>query len=232
MAGMTDKIGSEAGRSSNVTRVQNRVSVDARWRRNGHKGGVLWFTGLSAAGKSTLAVEVEARLFAQGYHVYLLDGDNVRHGLCSNLGFSAEDRLENIRRAGEVAALFAEAGFIIIAAFISPYRTDRRRAREAAEGRFHEVYVEADLAVCERRDPKGLYKRARAGEIKDFTGVSAPYEPPERAEIVVNTVRHDVEACSARIVQYVEDHFPLEAVEAPGEEALPEPLAALATAGD
>jgi bifunctional enzyme CysN/CysC len=187
----------------------------------------LWFTGLSASGKSTLAVEAEAQLFAEGYQVFMLDGDNVRHGLCGNLGFSPDDRVENIRRAGEVAALFAAAGFVVIAAFISPYRSDRRRARKAAEDRFHEVYIEADLAGCEDRDPKGLYKRARAGEIQEFTGISAPYEVPERPELVVNTVHHGVEECAARIVRYVEDKFRYDAVEGRGGA-----LAAVAQAGD
>ena len=140
---------------------------------------MLWFTGLSGAGKSTLALALERELFAKGYQVYVLDGDNIRTGLNANLGFSPEDRAENIRRVGEVAALFADAGFIVISSFISPYRSDRERARAAAKDAFHEIYVKASLAACEERDPKGLYKRARTGEIAEFTGISSPYEPPE-----------------------------------------------------
>ncbi len=195
-------------RATNLSEVAHRVDRAERVARNQHRGAVLWLTGLSGAGKSTLAMAVEQRLFEAGYQVYVLDGDNVRHGLNANLGFSPEDRAENIRRVGEVAALFADAGFVAVTAFISPYRADRTRAREAAErmlgdGTFHEVFVDADLATCEGRDPKGLYKRARAGEITDFTGISAPYEPPEAAELVVDTAAEDLEACVARVVNYV-----------------------------
>lgn len=176
-----------AAKSTNITAVRHRIEQADRWRANGHKGGVLWFTGLSGAGKTTLALETEKRLFERGWRAYVLDGDNVRHGLSSDLGFSPEDREENIRRIGEVAALFAEAGLIVISAFISPYRRDRRLARDAAGDAFHEIHVDADLSVCERRDPKGLYEKARAGEIPDFTGISAPYEAPERPELTVET---------------------------------------------
>jgi bifunctional enzyme CysN/CysC len=148
---------------------------------------VLWLTGLSGAGKSTLAIRVERELFHRGYAVYALDGDNVRLGLNADLGFSPNQRTENIRRVGEVAALFADAGLICITSFISPYQTDRDRARAAARQRFHEIYVKADLTVCEARDPKGLYRRARSGEIGDFTGISSPYEPPSAAELTVET---------------------------------------------
>src|SRR5262249_51816128 len=155
----------------------------ARAARNGHRGGVVWLTGLSGAGKSTLAMATEALLFQKGYQVFVLDGDNLRHGLNVDLGFSAEDRRENIRRVGEVAALFAEAGQVVITAFISPFRADRDLARAAAQRRegaagFHEIFVRCDLNTLEKRDPKGLYRRARAGEIAEFTGVSAPYEEP------------------------------------------------------
>ncbi len=196
-------------RATNLTEVPHRVSRGLREARAGHRGGVLWLTGLSGAGKSTLAMEVEQRLFAKGFNSYVLDGDNVRSGLNANLGFSADDRAENIRRVGEVAALFADAGFICITAFISPYRSDRERARAAASGRFHEIYVRASLAVCEGRDPKGLYRRARAGEIREFTGVSAPYEPPAGPELVVDTAECSVEACVAEIMAYVERSFAL-----------------------
>ena len=194
-------------RSTNVAEVLHRVSHALREARAGHRGGVLWLTGLSGAGKSTLAMEVEQRLFAKGFNSYVLDGDNVRRGLNSNLGFSADDRAENIRRVGEVAALFADAGFVCITAFISPYRSDRERARRAALGRFHEIYVRAPLAVCEGRDPKGLYRRARAGEIKDFTGISAPYEPPEEPDLVVDTSSGSIAECVDAIMAYVERRF-------------------------
>ncbi len=193
--------------ATNIQRVEHLVTDDTRAARNGHRGGVLWFTGLSGSGKSTLAVEVEQKLFAKGYQVYVLDGDNVRHGLNANLGFSPEDRAENIRRVGEVSALFAQAGIITITAFISPYRSDRDRARVAAGDGFHEIYIHADLATCESRDPKGLYKKARSGEIKDFTGISAPYEVPADAELVVDTSAADVDACVAQILDYIEANF-------------------------
>ncbi len=196
-------------KSTNVFAVSSRITPDARFVRNGHRGGVLWFTGLSGAGKSTLAVEVERQLFARGYHVYVLDGDNLRHGLNSNLGFSHEDRTENIRRVGEVAALFADAGYIAISAFISPYREDRDRARKAARGGFHEVYVKADLETCEERDPKGLYARARRGEIADFTGISAPYEAPDSPDLAVDTAAGDVASCVETVIAYVDRHFAL-----------------------
>ena len=193
--------------------VEHRVSAAARAARNGHEGGVVWLTGLPGAGKTTLAMGVEQRLFAQGYQVFALDGDNVRHGLNADLGFSPAHRAENIRRVGEVAALFAEAGLIVIAAFISPYRVDRERARAAtrnlAPGGFHEIYVRADLATCERRDPKGLYRRARAGLIPEFTGVSAPYESPEAPDLVIDTTNATVDQSTAQLEAYTRQHFPL-----------------------
>lgn len=195
--------------SSNIQRVEHSLTDETRAARNGHRGGVLWFTGLSGAGKSTLAIEVEQQLFAKGYQVYVLDGDNVRHGLNANLGFSPEDRAENIRRVGEVGALFAQAGIIAVTAFISPYRSDRDRARIAAGDGFHEIYIKADVETCEGRDPKGLYKKARSGEIKEFTGVSAPYEPPANAELVVDTSNADVETCVAQILDYIDENFAL-----------------------
>ncbi len=198
-----------SAKATNIFTSRSRIDAPERAERNEHKGGVLWLTGLSGAGKSTLAVEVEHVLFEQGYHVYVLDGDNLRHGLNSNLGFSHEDRTENIRRVGEVAALFADGGFVCISAFISPYREDRRHARQAAGGDFHEIYVEADLATCETRDPKGLYERARRGEIPDFTGISAPYESPEKAELTVDTARNDVATCVKAILDYVDANFTL-----------------------
>ena len=207
MEGYPDQRELVTRRATNITAVGHTLSREARVLRNGHKGGVLWFTGLSGAGKSTLALALEARLFAKGYHVYVLDGDNVRSGLNANLGFSPEDRAENIRRVGEVAGLFADAGFIVISSFISPYRADRERARKAAGDTFHEIYIKASLEVCEQRDPKGLYRRARTGEIPEFTGISSPYEPPESAELVVRTDLLNVEECLGELAAYVERAF-------------------------
>ena len=204
MEGYPDQRNLVTVRSTNITAVGHGVTLDARTARNGHQGAVLWFTGLSGAGKSTLALALEAELFARGYQVYVLDGDNVRSGLNANLSFSPEDRAENIRRVGEVAALFADAGFIVISSFISPYRSDRQRARAAGGERFHEIYVKASLEVCEERDPKGLYKRARLGEIKDFTGIQSPYEEPENPQFVVDTAELSVEDGLAELLRYVE----------------------------
>ncbi len=209
MEGYPDQRPSVTVKSTNVQEVKHGVSDAMRTRRNGHTGGVLWFTGLSGAGKSTLAIEIEKRLFKKGYHVYVLDGDNVRRGLNANLGFNPEDRAENIRRVGEVAGLFADAGMIVISAFISPYRADRDRARAAAGKRFHEVHIKADLETCEARDPKGLYKKARSGEIPEFTGVSAPYEPPETPDLVVDTAAETLAQSVDRILDYVEQNFEL-----------------------
>jgi bifunctional enzyme CysN/CysC len=150
---------------------------------------------------------VEQRLFNKGYHVYVLDGDNVRGGLNANLGFAPEDRTENIRRVGEVAALFADSGTICISAFISPYRADRDRARIAAQSGFHEIYIKADLQTCEQRDPKGLYRKARSGEIAEFTGITAPYEPPAEPDLIVDTDSAPVDDCVQQIVRYVERNF-------------------------
>ena len=204
MQGYADQRRAHIVRATNITSVEHLLTPTARAARNGHTGGVIWFTGLSGAGKSTLAMEVERVLFRRGRQVYVLDGDNVRHGLCADLGFSPEERAENIRRVGEVAALFAQAGMVVITAFISPYRIDRERAREAAGDDFHEVYIHADVDTCASRDPKGLYKKAQAGLITDFTGVSAPYEPPQSAELIVDTVKQDVPQCVSEIVDYVE----------------------------
>jgi bifunctional enzyme CysN/CysC len=190
--------------SLNLTPMRHQVTDGERSARLGHAGAVVWFTGLSGAGKSTLAMGLERRLFDAGYAAYVLDGDNIRRGLNANLGFSPEDRQENIRRIGEVAALFADAGFICIAAFISPYRDDRHRAREATRGgHFFEVYVRADLAVCEARDPKGLYWKARHGEIKGFTGIDSPYEEPESPELIVDTTQQDAAACIENLFGFV-----------------------------
>jgi len=193
--------------SQNITAVVHRVSAEERACGNGHKGGVLWFTGLSGSGKTTLAFELEQRLFARGYQVYVLDGDNVRHGLNSDLGFLPKDRAENIRRIGEVAALFGEAGSIVISAFISPYRDDRKLARSATRDEFHEVYLSADLAACEARDPRGLYKKAHFGQISNFTGVSAPYEEPENADLEIDTGILGVEESIDILIDYIVNVF-------------------------
>jgi adenylylsulfate kinase len=183
--------------SRNVTWHEGDVTPEDRQRLLGQRGCVVWLTGLSGSGKSTIARTLERRLVRRGRLVYVLDGDNFRHGLASDLGFTPADREENIRRAGEVAALLADAGIIAVTAFISPYRRDRRRARSAAPaGRFVEVFVDAPLAECERRDPKGLYRRARAGELADFTGVSAPYERPESPELVLDAAGRSAEQCA------------------------------------
>lgn len=212
MEGYADQRSFQTIASSNIQPVEHDVSVDARKTRNGHLGGVMWFTGLSGSGKSTLAVEVEKQLFAEGYQVYVLDGDNVRSGLNANVDFSPEGRAENIRRIGEVAGLFARAGIIAITSFISPYRSDRDRARLVMGGSgFHEIYISADLETCEQRDPKGLYKKARSGEIADFTGIGAPYEAPDTPELVIDTAANDVESCVKEIIVYVKAHFEVDA---------------------
>ncbi len=168
---------------------------------------VIWLTGLSGAGKSSLAYAVEQKLHQLQYRTFVLDGDNVRHGLCGDLGFSETDRQENIRRVGATAKLFAQAGVITLTAFISPYRADRRRVRSLfAPGDFVEVYCNCSLEVCEDRDVKGMYRKARAGEILDFTGVSAPYQEPEQAELVIETGRLPLEECVAQVVRYLRDN--------------------------
>lgn len=209
MKGFPDERRALTGDRRNVFAAKHLLGVDARSRRNGHRGAVVWLTGLSGAGKSTLAMEVERRLFLRGYQVYVLDGDNVRRGLNADLGFSPADRLENIRRIGEVAALFADAGMIVITAFISPYIADRDRARQAARDSFHEIYIKADIATCEKRDPKGLYKRARSGELAEFTGVSAPYEEPVSPELVIETTAQPIEQSVQTILDYIEGKIAL-----------------------
>lgn len=186
---------------------QGAVTREKREQLKGHRGFTLWFTGLSAAGKSTLAVEVEKALFARGCHTYILDGDNIRYGLNNNLGFSPQDREENIRRIGEVAKLFRDCGIINLTAFISPYRSDRQRARLLSDDEcFIEVFVDCPLEVCEQRDPKGMYRKARQGLIKEFTGISAPYEAPQSPEIHLRTDRLTVEECVQRILEYLVAH--------------------------
>jgi len=193
-------------KSENITWHDAAVTKGDRERLMAQRGVTLWFTGLSCSGKSTLANVVQKRLFERGHLTYVLDGDNIRHGLNQDLGFSPEDRNENIRRIGEVARLFSDAGVINMVAFISPYRADRKRARDlAAEGEFIEVFCRCGVAVCEQRDAKGLYRKARAGEIPEFTGISAPYEEPDHAEIVLDTDKENVEESVARVLVFLED---------------------------
>ena len=192
-------------KSQNITWHHAIITKEDRERLLGQKGVTLWFTGLSRSGKSTLATEVEKRLYERGYLTYILDGDNIRHGLNKNLGFSPKDREENIRRIGEVAHLFSQAGVVNMTAFISPYRADRRKARDLAnEGEFIEIFCRCSLEACEERDKKGLYKKARAGEIPEFTGISAPYEEPESPEITIDTDRETIEEGVKKIISYLE----------------------------
>ena len=192
---MTDSI-----KSTNITWHHGQITQADREQLNGHKAVVLWFTGLSGSGKSTIAHAVEEELFRRGCRSYVLDGDNIRHGLNKNLGFSPEDRAENIRRIGEVAHLFAQAGIIAITAFISPYREDRDNARRIASNGFIEAYVKCSVDVCESRDTKGLYKKARAGEIKEFTGISAPYEEPLNPELILDTDQETLEESTQKVI--------------------------------
>jgi adenylylsulfate kinase len=188
-------------KSTDIVWHDASVSKEERQEKNKHQSFVLWFTGLSGSGKSTLANAVSRKLFERGSHTYVLDGDNVRHGLNKDLGFSPEDRTENIRRIGEVAKLFVDSGQIVSTAFISPYREDRHQVRELLpDGEFIEVYVEASLEACEERDPKGLYKKARSGEIPSFTGINAPYEEPENPELTVNTEQKSIEESAQEVV--------------------------------
>lgn len=183
---------------------QSSISVDERRELNKYKSCVIWFTGLSAAGKSTLANVLCERFHSMHIHGYVLDGDNIRHGLNKDLGFKPEERRENIRRIGEIAKLFVDAGLIAVTAFISPYQEDRLQARKLVKNdEFIEVYVKCDLAECERRDPKGIYQKARSGVIKEFTGISAPYEEPESPEIVVDTSKSSVDQCITQLLDYL-----------------------------
>ncbi|OIO68583.1 MAG: adenylyl-sulfate kinase [Zetaproteobacteria bacterium CG_4_9_14_3_um_filter_49_83] len=195
---------SNDNKSTNVVWHEAQVSREMREQMNGHKGCVLWFTGLSGAGKSTLAHAVEERLHQMDARTFVIDGDNVRHGLCADLNFSDEDRVENIRRVGEVAGLFVQAGLLTLTAFISPFRADRDRVRHILGNDFIEIYCDTPLDVCESRDVKGLYKRARAGEIPAFTGISSPYEAPENPEIRVNTGHGDLHVCVDQVIAYLQ----------------------------
>jgi len=197
----------KAVKSDNLFAVDHKILPVHRAHANGHAGGVVWMTGLSGSGKSTVAMEVERRLFLKGWQVTVLDGDNVRQGLCADLGFSPADRAENIRRVGAAAHLMAGAGMLVLTAFISPYRADRDRVRAVNPKAFHEIHVAAGIDECERRDPKGLYAQARAGQIADFTGVSAPYEPPVAPALVLDTAGRSVDDCVGDLVAYIERHF-------------------------
>jgi adenylylsulfate kinase len=199
-------------KATNVTWHEGSVTREERQRLLGQKGVTVWMTGLSASGKSTIAVILEQMLLHRKKHAYRLDGDNIRMGLNKNLGFSAEDRAENIRRIGEVAKLFTDAGVIAITSFISPYRKDRDAVRALNKpGEFIEVYINVSLETAEKRDPKGLYKKARAGQIKGFTGIDDPYEAPEKPEIVIDTEKLKPEQAAEQILTYLEERGPLSA---------------------
>tara|TARA_B100001964_G_scaffold13643_1_gene14200 strand:- start:321 stop:932 length:612 start_codon:yes stop_codon:yes gene_type:complete len=191
-------------KATNIKWHHGKVTKEDRVKLLNHKGATLWLTGLSGSGKSTIAVELEHALIENRHQAYILDGDNIRHGLNKNLGFSPEDRTENIRRIGEVAKLFTEANIITIAAFVSPYREDRKNVRKLlGHGEFVEIYVKCSLEVCETRDTKGLYKKARAGEVKDFTGISAPYEEPLNPELTIDSSKLSVEESTREILNYL-----------------------------
>ncbi|UCE89237.1 MAG: adenylyl-sulfate kinase [Pseudomonadota bacterium] len=205
-------------KSTNTVWHHATVTRGRREQQNKHKSVVMWFTGLSGAGKSTLAHAVEERLHQAGCGTYVLDGDNIRHGLCGDLGFSDKDRKEHIRRIGNVSKLFVEAGVIVLTAFISPFREDRQLVRNMVlHGDFIEVYCRAPLEVCEERDVKGLYKKARAGTIKDFTGISSPYEEPVNPEIVVDTGSEPLEKCVARVMELLNKRGVITPFHLPGE---------------
>lgn len=190
--------------NNNIQWHRSLVERGDRQTQNAHRSVVLWFTGLSGAGKSTLAHAVESKLHKNGCRTYVLDGDNVRHGLCSDLGFSAVDRTENIRRIGEVAKLFTDAGLIVLTAFISPYRNDRAKVRAVIGGDdFIEIYCRCDLEICEQRDVKGLYAKARQGIVKEFTGISSPYEAPVNPELEINTAANSLESCVDTILSFI-----------------------------
>ncbi|MCP9808549.1 adenylyl-sulfate kinase [Cyanobium sp. HWJ4-Hawea] len=195
---------SNQGASTNIAWHHTSVDRQSLAERRGNRSAILWFTGLSGSGKSTLANAVNSALFERGLACYVLDGDNIRHGLCKDLGFSDADREENIRRIGEVSKLFLDAGVVVLTAFVSPFRADRDRARAlVAEGDFIEIHCAADLGVCEQRDTKGLYAKARAGEIKEFTGISSPYEAPEQPELSIATGSQNLEECVAQVISHL-----------------------------
>jgi adenylylsulfate kinase len=191
-------------KNNNIVWHEPSVTLNDRWQSYGYKSCVLWFTGLSASGKSTVAHELDLTLHKLGVHSYALDGDNIRHGLNKDLGLSPKDRKENIRTIGEVSKLFVDAGLIVLDAFIAPYREDRRQVRSLfKQGQFIEIFVKCSVSECEKRDPKGLYKKARKGEIQQFTGINAPYEEPEHPEIIVETDKNTKEECVRKILTYL-----------------------------
>jgi len=198
---MSSDLTTQPPASSNVVWHHASINRARREAQNGHRGAIIWFTGLSGSGKSTLAHAVEEVLHQRGCRTFVMDGDNVRHGLCGDLGFSAQDRQENIRRIGEVAKIFMEAGVIVLTAFISPYRADRERVRKMVEyGDFIEIYCDTPIDICEKRDVKGLYKKARTGELAEFTGISSPYQAPENHELAVNTGSASLDFCVQQVV--------------------------------
>lgn len=195
-----------ANDNENIIWHEPSITIDRRWKSNGYKSSVIWFTGLSASGKSTIAHALDEYLHEKGIHSYVLDGDNVRHGLNKDLDLSPASRKENIRRVGEVSKLFVDAGLLVITAFIAPYREDRRQVRDILEkDQFIEVYVKCSIDECARRDPKGLYKKAIKGEVKEFTGISSPYEEPAAPEIILESDRYSVEECVGKIIEYMEE---------------------------
>lgn len=194
-------------KSPDVYWHEHNIKKESRQKLHGHESFIIWFTGLSGSGKSTIANALERKLHEKGNSTYLLDGDNIRHGLNKDLAFSKEDRMENIRRIGEVAKLFIDSGLIVLTAFVSPYHADRQLVRGLVEQKeFIEVFVDCSIETCEGRDPKGLYRKARAGEIKQFTGISDPYEVPQKPEIVVNSDQLSIDACAEIIYNYLIDH--------------------------
>ncbi len=196
----------EKSKSDNVVWHHATVTRERREKLNGHRSVILWFTGLSGSGKSSLAHAVEEQLYQAGCHTFVFDGDNVRHGICADLAFSAKDRAENIRRVGEMVKLFLEAGVIALTAFISPFGADRARVRALVpHGEFFEIFCDCPLEVCEERDAKGLYKRARAGEIKDFTGISSPYEIPQNPELIVNTGTLSLDVSVVKVIKFLQE---------------------------
>jgi adenylylsulfate kinase len=193
-------------KSSNTLKHQSSITCQQRALQNGHHGAIIWFTGLSGSGKSTLAHAVEKALFERGCRVYVLDGDNVRHGLCADLGFSEANRQENIRRVGEMAKLFMDAGMIVITALISPYRADRDKVRAIINANsFAEIYCSTPIEVCENRDVKGLYQKARSGEIRQFTGISSPYEAPKKPELAINAASVSIESSVTQVLHVIEN---------------------------
>jgi adenylylsulfate kinase len=194
-------------KTENTVWHHQQINKQQRGQLKGQKPCLLWYTGLSGSGKSTIANAVDALLFERGCHTYLLDGDNVRHGLNGDLGFSDQDRVENIRRVSQVSKLFVDAGLIVSTAFISPFAQDRAMARDMlAQGEFLEIYIDTPIKVCEQRDPKGLYKKARGGEIKNFTGIDSDYDIPQSPSLLVKTAQHDIKACAEQVVAYLVEH--------------------------